>query len=73
MVSINKRPSQSQMCYDAGDRVARMNETFLDLVKSGMTRGELQACIKKRPSLWSRFEHWLPKLPEQRPEKLRVK
>lgn len=72
MSNLNTRPSQQQMFYAAGEQQARMNATFLVLVKSGMTRGELKACIEKRPSLWERFAIWLPKLPEQRPEMLRV-
>lgn len=71
MVNINSRPSQQQMFYAEGARLARMNDTFLVLVRSGMTRGDLEMCIQKRPELWSRFANWLPKLPVQRPEQLR--
>lgn len=67
-----KVPSQHQLFYAANHQSARMSETFLVLVKSGMTRRELKACIEKRPSLWARFENWLQKLPEQRPEQLRA-
>lgn len=72
MTNSNSRPSQQQMFYSAGERQARMNDTFVVLVKSGMTRRELKACIEKRPSLWSRYANWLQKLPEQRPEQLRA-
>jgi hypothetical protein len=54
---------QVQMFYDAVSRAGEVNVTFLDLVKDGMTREELAKNIARRPSLWQRFEHWLPLLP----------
>lgn len=58
---------QVQMFYDAVSRAGEVNVTFLDLVKDGMTREELAKNIARRPSLWQRFEHWLPLLPSVPP------
>ena len=54
---------QVAMFYKAERKSAEVNETFLELVKSGLTREELARCIERRPSLWKRYEHWLPHLP----------
>jgi len=62
---------QKQMFQESAENVARANETFMHLVQSGMTRSDLERCIKMRPSLWARFENWLNKLPKDRPEQLR--
>jgi hypothetical protein len=51
------------MFYQAQRRAADTNETFLELVKDGLTREELQRNIERRPALWSRFETWLTTLP----------
>jgi hypothetical protein len=63
--------SQHQMFYASAQQAARINETFLELVQSGMTKADLKGCIARRPALWSRFSHWLEKLPEDRPERMR--
>jgi len=63
---------QVAMFYNSAEKVARANETFMHLVQSGMTRGDLERCIKMRPALWKRYEHWLEKLPTERPEQRRV-
>lgn len=55
--------TQVQMYYAAERRAAEVNATFLDLVKEGLTREELARNIERRPSLWSRYQHWLPHLP----------
>jgi hypothetical protein len=57
--------TQVQMYYAAEHRAAEVNLTFLDLVKDGMTREELARNIERRPSLWQRFEHWVPHLPSK--------
>jgi hypothetical protein len=51
------------MFYRAQRNIAEVNETFLQLVKDGMTREDLKRNIERRPELWSRFESWLDKLP----------
>ncbi|MEZ2310795.1 hypothetical protein AB6809_29545 [Paraburkholderia sp. RCC_158] len=55
--------TQEQMFHAAGRRVAEVNDTFLELVKDGLTREELARNIERRPSLWARYQHWLPHLP----------
>ena len=54
---------QTQMFYKSVSDYARSCETFLFLVKHGMTRKELELLIKKRPALWGKFSNWLTKLP----------
>lgn len=63
--------TQQSMYYSSVNQSARADETFLVLVKSGMTRSDLEGSIKRRPSLWSRYANWLDKLPESRAEKMR--
>jgi len=55
--------TQMQHFYASHRIVSDANETFLMLVKNGMTRKELETNIKRRPLLWSRFSNWLDKLP----------
>jgi len=55
--------TQKRMLSSATSNYARSCETFLEMVEDGLTREELTKLIAKRPSLWGRFEHWLPKLP----------
>lgn len=62
---------QKSMLNFSAQQIARANETFLHLVQSGMTRNDLERCIKMRPELWKRFEHWLDKLPLTRRDKHR--
>ena len=57
--------TQLQMFYAAHRQVAETNNTFLELVKEGLTREELATCIERRPALWQRFENWLPVLPSK--------
>ncbi len=61
-------PGQEQMYYAAVERSAAADQTFLALVRSGMTKRDLQLNIKRRPALWSKYSNWLSKLPEQRPD-----
>lgn len=56
-------PSQEQMYYAAERSSAEVNLQFLEFVKDGLTREELQTNIDRRPSLWGRFSTWLEKLP----------
>lgn len=63
---------QQSMYHHSVAHSARANETFLYLVKSGMTRRDLELNIERRPSLWARYANWLDKLPESRPEKMRI-
>jgi len=54
-----------QAWYQAEQKAAHVNEVFLFLVKEGMTREELSACIERRHSLWGRFSNWLTVLPSR--------
>lgn len=65
--SVCQVPSQLQMFYEAHRKVADVNSDFMWLVQNGLTREDLAACIQKRPSLWSRFEGFLDKLPSRQP------
>ena len=56
-------PTQKQMYYAAERRTAETNEVFLELVRDGMTREELETNIERRPELWKRYSSWLHKLP----------
>ena len=58
-----RQRTQLQMYYAASRQVAETNNTFLELVKEGMTRKELARNIERRPALWQRFDNWLDKLP----------
>ena len=59
-------PTQVQMYYHASRAAAEINETFLELVKGGMTKQDLETNIKRRPGLWERFAGWADKLPDSR-------
>lgn len=56
-------PSQKQMYYEALRKAAECDKLFQEFVMDGLTREELEACIAKRPEVWSRYERWLPLLP----------
>jgi len=58
-------PTQEQMFYQAHRQLADTNLLFLELVKDGLTREELQRNIERRPSLWERYSNWLEKLPSK--------
>ena len=60
------KQTQKQMFYEAQKKSADADKLFLDMVKDGMTRQELQSCINHRPAIWSRFSNWLDKLPDER-------
>ena len=55
---------QRHYCDRAQKSIFETNELFLEFVKEGMTRSELQKNIDRRPQLWSRFSNWLDVLPE---------
>ena len=57
------QPTQLQIFYQEQRAIAGVNETFMDLVRDGMTREELSKNIARRPSLWSRFSNFLEVLP----------
>ncbi len=57
--------TQLQMFYAAHRQVAETNNAFLELVKEGLTREELEINIERRPALWQRFDNWLPVLPSK--------
>lgn len=57
------QPTQVQMYYAAERNAAEMNLLFLEFVKDGLTREELQTNINRRPRVWARYSAWLAKLP----------
>lgn len=61
--------SQEQMFRDAQNRSAVIDHTFLDFVRDGLTREELQKNIDRRPEVWERFSNWLGKLPSSEASK----
>lgn len=61
-------PTQAQLYYMAERNYAELNKDFLWLVEHGMTREDLEANIRRRPSLWTRFSGWLGKLPGRNKE-----
>ena len=60
--------TQEQMYYQEREKIAALNEAFMYHVSEGMTKGELQALINKRPEVYSRFAHWIDRLPSFKPE-----
>lgn len=58
-------PTQVQMYYAAERQAAEVNLQFLEFVKDGLTREELQTNIDRRPALWGRFANWLDRLPSK--------
>ena len=59
-----RKPTQIQMFYKAQKAIAEADQLFLDMVKDGMTKQELQTNINRRPAVWRRYSNWLDKLPE---------
>lgn len=57
--------SQMQIFYEEQRKIGDANETFMELVKDGLTRQELARNIERRPVLWSRFSAWLETLPSR--------
>ena len=58
--------TQYQMFYEEQRKIADADHLFMELVRDGLPRAELQAAINRRPVLWERYENWLPVLPETR-------
>ena len=56
--------SQLQIFYEEQRKLGEANETFMEMVKDGLTRRELQRNIDRRPYLWGRYANWLEVLPE---------
>lgn len=61
-----RQKTQLQMFYEEQRKIADADHLFMELVRDGLTRAELQAAINRRPALWERYENWLPVLPETR-------
>ncbi len=57
--------NQRQVFYDAHRHMADVNNTFLDMVKGGLTSDDLMKLIERDPQVWSRFANWLDKLPKE--------
>lgn len=55
--------TQLQIFYEESHNLAEVQIQFLEFVKDGLTRQELQRNIDRRPELWGRFSNWLEKLP----------
>lgn len=58
-----KKPTQEQLYTRSRDQAAGMDKLFLDMVRQGMTRQELERNIKRRPAVWSRYAGFINKLP----------
>ncbi|MFW6855327.1 hypothetical protein ACODYM_28970 [Burkholderia gladioli] len=56
---------QLAMFYQQQRNIAGANETFMELVKGGLTREELAHNINRRPALWGRWEGFLNVLPSK--------
>jgi hypothetical protein len=57
-----KRKTQLNMFYDAQRHNAIKYQTFLDMVSDPvdpLTKRDLRANIKRNPTTWKCFEHWL--------------
>lgn len=63
---MTSQKTQLQMFYEEQRKIADADHLFMELVRDGLTRAELQAAINRRPALWERYENWLPVLPETR-------
>ncbi len=54
-----------RMNYREENKMATRNDLFLDLVKMGMTKEDLETNIKRRPWIWEVYEGWLVVLPTE--------
>jgi hypothetical protein len=63
---MTRQKTQYQMFHEEQRKIADADHLFMELVRDGLTRAELQAAINRRPALWERYENWLPVLPETR-------
>ena len=62
-----RKPTQYQIFYAEQRKLGDRNIQFLEMVKDGLTREELQALINKRPAYYGMYENWLDKLPSSTP------
>jgi hypothetical protein len=63
--SVSKGITQKQMFYQEQKKIADINNTFMELVKNGLTKQELARNIERRPALWDRFSGFLQTLPSE--------
>lgn len=72
--TVKKNPkTQKQMFYGEQKKIADLNNLFMEMVQNkDITAAELRALIKKRPSVYGRFEGFIPML-EKNPKKRTVK
>lgn len=59
-------PSQLQIFYQIGRNNADLDIQFLEFVKDGLTREELEINIQRRPEVWGRWKGFLDKLPTKK-------
>lgn len=64
---ISTAEGQLAVYYENARKQSGADQTFLHLVQTGMTKRDLKRLIERRPSLWARYEHWMSKLPDDRP------
>lgn len=57
--------SQLQIYREVERKIANLNEAFMDLVREGLTREDLEMLIEKRPELYERFSNFLNVLPRR--------
>ena len=55
--------TQADMYYNAVRNSCERDETFMELIRGGLTRQELAVNIERRPSLWSRYAGYFRTLP----------
>lgn len=55
--------TQEQIYWEERRKIADLDHAFMAMVKDGLTANELKALIAKRPHVYSRFSHWIFKLP----------
>lgn len=61
---MNKK-TQLQIYREVERKIFDQNEAFMDLVREGLTREDLEILIKKRPELYGRFSNFLNVLPRR--------
>lgn len=57
--------SQLQIYREIERKIANLNEAFMDLVREGLTKEDLEAMIERRPELYGRFSNFLNVLPRR--------
>lgn len=63
MKNTKAKQTQAQLLYDAEKRSGDVNDLFMQFVREGMTREELQKNIDRRPEVWGRYSAFLVTLP----------